>query len=91
MIAPELIEAVRHLLVGVQAEHAAVARQLREAFPGVMFSVCNDNDIPSRVRPISTGEGFALYGINTAGHCATLVSDAESANGLAVALIDGDD
>lgn len=91
MIPPELITGVRQLLEAQPLEPAQIVPQLRAAFPGVMFSVCNDNDIPSRIRAIGEGEGFMLYGVNTGGHCASLISDPEAADGLAVALIDGDD
>jgi hypothetical protein len=90
MIAPELIADVEKTLSAGVGGHAQIAQQLRAAFPGVMFSVCSDNDIPSRIRPLTSGAGFALYGIDTASHCATLVSNAESATGLAVALMDED-
>jgi len=91
MIAPELITDVERLLAAGAADHARVAQALRAAFPGVMFSVCNDNDIPSRIKPLGGGAGFALYGIDAGSHCATLVSSADAASGLAVALIDEDD
>jgi len=91
MISTELIAQVRRCLENQIVDHARVAQQLRAAFPGVMFSVCNDNDIPSRIKSLGGGAGFALYGIHTGGHCATLVSELEAANGLAIALIDEDD
>ncbi|SFN43750.1 hypothetical protein SAMN05660284_01480 [Formivibrio citricus] len=91
MIAPELIETVCQALAGGNARRPGIDRELREAFPGIAFSLCDDNDIPSRHKPLTTGEGFALYGIGSNGHCATLTSDPESASGLAIALTDDDD
>ena len=84
---PELIQQVCSALADGNARRPGVDRELREAFPGLAFSVCDDNDIPSRIRPLTTGEDFALYGIDTGGHCAALTSDIESAGGLAIALI----
>ncbi len=85
---PELIQQVCRTLANGNARRPGIDRELRAAFPGLAFSVCDDNDIPSRIKPITRGEDFALYGISTSGHCASLTGDIESAGGLAIALID---
>lgn len=90
MITPELIQTVCQALANGNAQRAGVDQELREAFPGITFTLCDDNDIPSRISPLTTGEGFALYGISTSGHCASLTSCIESATGLAIALMDDD-
>lgn len=90
MISAELLDDVSRILAR-QPALAGVDAELRLAFPGVMFTLCNDNDIPSRQKPLRLGKGFALYGINTSGHCATLAADLDSAGGLAVALIDDEE
>lgn len=87
MLTLALIQQVCSALADGNALRPGIDRELRAAFPGLAFSVCDDNDIPSRIRPLITGEGFALYGIDTSGHCAALTSDIESAGGLAIALI----
>lgn len=91
MITPELIQTVSKTLAEGNARRPGVDRALREAFPGIAFTLCDDNDIPSRLTPLVTGEGFALYGIGNNGHCATLTSDPDSASGLAIALTDDDE
>ena len=73
------------------AARPGIEAELREAYPGVVFSTCSDNDIPSRVRPLAAGEGFALYGVSTSGHCASLTMQREAAGGIAIALLDDDD
>lgn len=90
-VTPELIALVCAALANGSAARPAVDAGLREAFPGFHFSVCLDNDIPSRLHPLAEGEGFALYGVSSAGHCAQLTSQIESATGLAIALKDQDD
>lgn len=86
VVTTELIEKVLAALAHGNAADPTIAAQLRETFPGVVFSVASDDDIPSRVRPLAQGDTFALYGIATGGHCASLTSDRESAGGLLVAL-----
>lgn len=90
-VTPELLSLVCGALANGNAHRPDVEAALRQAFPGHHFSLCFDNDIPSRLQPLATGEGFALYGISTAGHCAALTPNMETATGLAVALIEDDD
>ena len=59
--------------------------------PGISFAVCDDNDIPSRIKPVAEGTGFALYGIAGGEHCASLTTNLDAAGGLAIALRDEDD
>ncbi|MCX9154672.1 DUF6129 family protein [Niveibacterium sp. 24ML] len=91
MITPEFLKQVCAALANGNARMPRVDASLRDAFPGVPFTVCSDNDIPSRLQPMAYGEGFVLYGINTGGHCAALTSVTEAATGLAIALTDDDD
>ena len=91
MITAELLSQLTTALAEGNARRPGVAQALREAYPGISFSVCDDNDIPSRVTPLAQGEGFALYGLGSNGHCATLTNSLEAARGLVIALIDDDD
>lgn len=91
MITPEFLSRVCSALADGNAHQPDIAKTLREAFPGMSFSLCMDNDIPSRIPALAQGEGFALYGIDTSGHCASLTSSPESATGLAIALIDDEE
>lgn len=88
---PAFIEQLCTALGNGNAARPGIDAELRDAFPGVLFSVCSDNDIPSRIKPIANGEGFALYGINTSDHCAALTTQLEAAGGIAIALVDDDD
>lgn len=90
-LTPDFLDTVCHALANGNARRAGVDAQLREAFPGIVFTVCDDNDMPSRLKPVATGEGFALYAINTSGHCAQLTSQLEGAGGLAIGLTDDDE
>ena len=90
-ITPELLATVLKALGDGNARRPGVDRELREAFPGNVFSVCDDNDIPSRLEPVAKGEGFALYAISTSAHCSQLSSQIEGADGLAIGLIDDDE
>lgn len=61
---------------------------LREDFPGVHFSVCSDDDMPTRMSPAAQNAVCCLYYVSSGGRCLSLSADAESASGLVVALVD---
>lgn len=63
---------------------------LRKTFPGIHFSVCNDDDMPPRLQHIVGNAFCRLYYVDSTGHCLRLTNDAESATGLVVALCDQD-
>jgi len=90
-VTPELLESVCQALAGGKAQQPEVDRAMRLAFPGIPFSLCFDNDIPSRLKPLATGEGFALYGLNTSQHCAAMTGLIEFADGLVIGLLDEDE
>jgi hypothetical protein len=90
-ITPDFLNTVCAALANGNALRPEVAAELREAFPGTPFTLCDDGDIPSRLKPLAEGEGFALYGVNTCGHCATLTSDIDAADGLTIGLRDDDE
>jgi len=91
MITPDFLKQVCDKLADGNARMPSVDLALRQAFPGVPFTLCSDNDVPSRLQPMAYGDGFALYGINTGGHCAALTCIADAATGIAIALTDDDD
>jgi hypothetical protein len=88
---PEMLGTVCNALANGNAQRPGVHLELREAFPGVPFTLCSDNDIPSRLQPLATGEGFALYGVSTSDHCAALTANLETADGLTIALLDDEE
>ncbi|MDO6388070.1 MULTISPECIES: DUF6129 family protein [Uliginosibacterium] len=90
-LTPEFLDTVCHALANGNARRPGVDAELREAFPGLVFKVCDDNDIPSRLKPVAEGEGFALYAINTGEHCAALTAQLEGAGGLAIGLLNDEE
>ncbi len=89
MIAEALLDGVLDRVTaqaGVADE--LLLRKLREDFPGVHFSVCSDDDMPARMSPAAQNTVCRLYYVSSGGHCLSLSTDAESASGLVVALVD---
>ena len=69
----------------------ALARSLRERFPGTRFVVCADDDIPLRVKPAAENAICRLYFMDTGEHCVRFADTHESASGLVVGLICDDE
>lgn len=68
-----------------------LARLLRSSYEGVHFSVCRDDDMPPRVPFIVENAVCRLYYVKSGDHCVSLTTDAATATGLVVALVDQDE
>lgn len=68
-----------------------LGKHLRQTFPGVHFSICSDDDIPSRIPHVASNAFCRLYYVDSGSHCLALTNDAEQAAGLVVALCDEDE
>lgn len=66
-------------------------RGLRETFPGIHFSVCSDDDVPSRLSPAAEGPVCRLYYVDSRSHCLSFAAEAAEATGLLVAMLDKDE
>ncbi len=64
---------------------------LRETFPGIHFSVCSDDDVPSRIAPAAEGPVCRLYYVDSRSHCLCFAAEATEATGLLVAMLDKDE
>lgn len=87
------------LLEQVSAEVAALSDQLlrlgdalvgrlRERFPEAHFSICSDDDTPPGISPAAGNPFCNLYYVDGRNHCLKLTTDAETATGLLVAVLD---
>lgn len=63
----------------------ATASALRQAWPGVHFTWCSENDIPGRLKPVAEGAGYSVYLVSGAEHCVAFTDHLEAATGLVLA------
>lgn len=92
MIAPTLLDGVLgHVSANADTSDDILISQLRETFSGVHFSICRDNDMPSRMPFAAENPICRLYYVTSGEHCLSLATDSESATGLVVALVDQDE
>jgi hypothetical protein len=86
MISDQLLDQVTTVIerAGLTAESVAA---LREAFPGVHFTHCLDDDIGAHIDPYREAGGFNLYLVNGAEHCISFTRSQDSATGLVLAEV----
>jgi hypothetical protein len=63
---------------------------LREAYPGVHFTWCMDDDVGVQ-NPYAEYDGFNLYLIDGREHCLKFTNSLEHATGLVIAEVIADD
>jgi len=81
------------ILTRVNAEGAsdATVAALRQACPGVHFTLCSEDDVPARLKPAASGTGYDLYLVSGADHCVAFTDHLEAATGLVLATVSEDD
>ena len=67
-------------------ENAMVA--LKQTWPDLHFTFCNDDDMPARLPPTVRREKFNLYLVGSSEHCISLTDDPLQAIGVVVAEVD---
>jgi hypothetical protein len=67
-------------------ENAMVA--LKQTWPDLRFTFCNDDDMPARLPPTLKCEKFNLYLVGGSEHCISLTDDPLQAIGVVVAELD---
>lgn len=91
-IAPDFLDQVLAQVASAPScIHEALAQNLRAAFPGRHLSVCNDDDIPPRLKPAAENTACLIYYVASGAHCLSLTDDAAAATGIVVALRGEDD
>jgi len=85
VITAEQLEAVAEKVRSLPLDYELVPT-LCEAFPGIHFTFCMEDDI-GEIRPAMESEGFNLYFIDGNEHCLKFTPLAEAATGIVVAEI----
>jgi hypothetical protein len=90
MITPETLALVTARAGEVGLTESGLA-QLRQAWPDIHFTFCSEDDVPARLNPAATAEGFAVYLVSGAQHCVGFTNHLEAATGLVLAAISDED
>jgi hypothetical protein len=84
VIEPALIERLADGVERQGLDEAAVAA-LCAAYPGLHFTVCDDDDVPARLVPVAERAGFNVYLVDAGEHCAKFTTEPAHASGLVFA------
>jgi hypothetical protein len=60
---------------------------LRQSWPELRFTLCNDDDMPARLPAALKRDRFNLYLVNGSEHCLSLTDDPSHAIGVVVAEV----
>jgi hypothetical protein len=84
MIDPALIDRLADGVERQGLDEAAVA-SLRAAYPGLHFTLCDDEDVPARLVPAAERPGFNVYLVDAGEHCVKFTTEPAQASGLVFA------
>ncbi|MFZ1828187.1 MAG: DUF6129 family protein [Candidatus Competibacteraceae bacterium] len=85
MITPSQLHDIAQWVETHGVDYAALSR-LRQAYPGVHFTDCLDDDIIHGAEPALQGAGINLYLVDGRQHCLRLTDDLQNATGVVLAV-----
>ncbi len=88
MIVPETLEQIANSTASLGALNEHALATLKQTWPDLRFTFCNDDDMPARLPPVLRCENFNLYLVNGSEHCLSLTDDPRQAIGVVLAWVD---
>lgn len=88
MIVPETLEHIANTVASLGALNEAALASLKQTWPELRITLCNDDDMPARLSPALRREKFNLYLVNGSEHCLSLTDDPLQAIGVVLAEVD---
>ena len=88
MIVPETLEHIANTAASLGNLNEAVLATLKQTWPDLRITFCNDDDMPARLPPTLKRERFNLYLVNGSEHCLSLTDDPLQAIGVVLAEVD---
>ena len=88
MIVPETLESIADVAAAMKELSETTMVVLKQKWPELRFTYCNDDDMPARLPPALKRENFNLYLVNGSEHCLSLTDDPLHAIGIVVAAVD---
>lgn len=90
MIEQEALERIATAAANLVTIDDQSMASLKQGWPDLRFTLCNDDDMPARMKPVVAGDKFNLYLVSGSEHCLSLTEDPSNAIGVVVALVDED-
>ncbi len=89
MIVPETLEQIANAAMQATLDEPGLAA-LRQRWPDLRFTLCNDDDMPARMPAAIRREKFNLYLVAGGDHCLSLTDDPLQAIGVVLVEVDSD-
>lgn len=90
MLTADTLQQIASTAASGGALNDAALGALKQNWPDLRFTFCNDDDMPARLSPALRGKGFNLYLVGGGEHCLSLTQDAGNAIGVVLAQVDED-
>lgn len=90
MIIPETLDRIADAASAQDALDEAALASLKQRWPELRFTLCNDDDMPARMPPAVQRDAFNLYLVGEGEHCISLTDDPLRAIGVVIAQRDED-
>ncbi len=88
MIVHETLEQIAHTASSQGELDDVLLATLKDGWPNMRFTLCNDDDMPARMAPVLQCDSFNLYLVGGGEHCLSLTTDPEQAIGVVLARVD---
>jgi hypothetical protein len=88
MIAQETLEQIATSAASFAELNENAMVVLKQFWPDLRFTFCNDDDMPARLPPALKREKFNLYLVGGSEHCISLTDDPLQAIGVVLAQVD---
>jgi hypothetical protein len=88
MLAADTLQQIAEATAALGALDDDALAGLKQRWPDLRFTLCNDEDMPARMPPALRRDGFSLYMVGGGEHCISLTTDPEQAIGVVVAWVD---
>lgn len=91
MIAQETLDRIASTAASLGVLDEQALDSLKQSWPDLRFTFCNDDDMPARLPPSLQCGSFNLYLVGGGEHCLSLTKDLEQAVGVVLACVDEED
>lgn len=91
MIIAKTLEQIADTASSARGLNEDLLSSLKQSWPQLRFTFCNDDDMPARMPPVLRSERFNLYLLGGGEHCLSLTADPGQAIGVVLAQVDEED
>jgi hypothetical protein len=88
MVTPDTLEQIASTAASIGALNEAALDSLKQTWPDLRFTFCNDDDMPARLSPALQSGSINVYLVGGGEHCLSLTQDMDQAIGVVLVQVD---